>query len=87
MIYFQIKNFFLDKVIVSTLSKVTSAIFDSLDDIQIRQKWQEIVNYFRGKITANEMAKRFWRQYIPIYKVHCIFLFFLKINFLMRKLV
>ncbi|KAM3718740.1 putative apolipophorin protein [Dirofilaria immitis] len=67
-IYNKIKNFFLDKIIVSALSKVTSAIFDSLDDIQIRQKWKEIINYLRGKITANEMAKRFWRNYIPTYK-------------------
>uniref|UniRef100_A0A8R1Y3W3 Vitellogenin domain-containing protein n=1 Tax=Onchocerca volvulus TaxID=6282 RepID=A0A8R1Y3W3_ONCVO len=67
-IYNKIKNFLLDRVIVSMLSKTTSAIFDSLDDNQIRQKWQEIINYLRGKITGNELAKQFWRNYIPTYK-------------------
>uniref|UniRef100_A0A1I8EX74 VWFD domain-containing protein n=1 Tax=Wuchereria bancrofti TaxID=6293 RepID=A0A1I8EX74_WUCBA len=67
-VYNKIKNFLLDKIIVSTLSKLTTAMFDSLDDIQIRQKWQNIINYFRGKMTANEMAKQFWKYYIPNYK-------------------
>ncbi|CAG9538789.1 unnamed protein product [Cercopithifilaria johnstoni] len=67
-IYKKIKDFLLDKITVSILSKVTNAIFESLDDIQIRQKWQEIIDYFRGKITANEIVKQFWRQYIPTYK-------------------
>ncbi|VDM15409.1 unnamed protein product [Wuchereria bancrofti] len=46
-VYNKIKNFLLDKIIVSTLSKLTTAI---------------------GKITANEMAKQFWKYYIPNYK-------------------
>uniref|UniRef100_A0A0R3RL85 VWFD domain-containing protein n=1 Tax=Elaeophora elaphi TaxID=1147741 RepID=A0A0R3RL85_9BILA len=66
-VYNKVKNFLINKIIVSTLSKVTSAIFDSLDEIQIRQKWQEIIDYLRGKLTANEIAERFWRQYIPSY--------------------
>ncbi|VDN86547.1 unnamed protein product [Brugia pahangi] len=67
-VYDKIKNFILDKMIVSTLSKLTIAMFDSLDEIQIRQKWQNIINYLRGKIAANEMAKQFWNYYLPNYK-------------------
>lgn len=70
----------LDKVIVSALGKITNLIFDSLDEIQIRQKWQDIINYLRGKITAKEMAQRFWRKYLPIYKV-CSKLTFMEVSF------
>ncbi|VDK88786.1 unnamed protein product, partial [Litomosoides sigmodontis] len=67
-VYAKIKNFLLDKIIASTLSKVTSAIFESLDEIQVRQHWQQIIAYFRGKITANEIVEKLWKQYIPVYK-------------------
>lgn len=60
---------------MSALSKVTSAISESLNEIQIRQNWQQIIAYLRGKITANEIAQKFWKQYVPIYKVYFIDLF------------
>ncbi|VDN34829.1 unnamed protein product [Gongylonema pulchrum] len=65
MIKQQIKDLILDKVVVSALTQVTSVVFDSLDDIEIKKKWQEIVNYLRGRITAEELGKRFWRKYVP----------------------
>uniref|UniRef100_A0A915PUL0 Vitellogenin n=1 Tax=Setaria digitata TaxID=48799 RepID=A0A915PUL0_9BILA len=67
-IYKKIKDLLLDKVIVSALTKLTTTIFDPLDDIEIRQKWQEIINYLRGQITAKQMIERFWKKYVPKYK-------------------
>lgn len=67
--HLQVKDLLLDEVLVSALTKVTSVAVNSLDYIEVKKKWQEVLHYLRGKITAEELGKRFWKIYVPEIKV------------------
>ncbi|VDM98289.1 unnamed protein product [Thelazia callipaeda] len=60
-----IRNFLLDKIVVFTLTKMTSTILNPAVNAIAREKLQDIVKFLSGRITTNDLSEQIWKKYIP----------------------
>lgn len=68
------KDIILDRLAVSALSQITDAIMehiagDAFDVTEVEKRWHDVMQYMRGKVSAETFLHNLYKKYIPSVKV------------------
>uniref|UniRef100_A0A914ZTX6 Vitellogenin n=2 Tax=Parascaris TaxID=6254 RepID=A0A914ZTX6_PARUN len=69
-IYNKVKDIILDRLVVRALTQITDAVMehiagDAFDVTEVEKRWHDIMQYMRGKVSAETFLHNLYKKYIP----------------------